>query len=146
MLENRGNDSDRIEALEPDQTVEFRVPDGSADTYLLLAGLAVAARQGFEMDDSLDLARKLYVKEDSIQSESARWKGKEMRLPTSCWESAAFLERDRHLYEAGTVFPPGIIDAAIARLRKYDDRGLNESLAGRKKKTRKYVDRFIQCA
>ena len=32
------------------QTVEFRCPDGSADIYLLLAGLAVAARHGFEME------------------------------------------------------------------------------------------------
>jgi len=31
------------------QTVEFRCPDGSANIYLLLAGLAVAARHGLEM-------------------------------------------------------------------------------------------------
>ena len=35
------------------QTVEFRCPDGSADVYLLIAGLAVAARHGFEMENAL---------------------------------------------------------------------------------------------
>jgi len=33
------------------QTIEFRCPDGSAEIYLLLAGLTVAARHGLETDD-----------------------------------------------------------------------------------------------
>ena len=43
------------------QTVEFRCPDGSADIYLLLAGLVIAARHGFEMQGALDYASKTYV-------------------------------------------------------------------------------------
>jgi glutamine synthetase len=43
------------------QTVEFRCPDGSADVYLLLAGLTVAARHGLESEDSLDFAHETYV-------------------------------------------------------------------------------------
>ena len=38
------------------QTVEFRCPDGSADVYLLIAGLAVPVRHGFEMKDALQYA------------------------------------------------------------------------------------------
>ena len=43
------------------QTVEFRCPDGSADIYLLLAGLTVAARHGLKMKDALDYAERTYV-------------------------------------------------------------------------------------
>ena len=38
------------------QTVEMRSPDGSADLYPLIAGLAVACRYGFEIDDALGLS------------------------------------------------------------------------------------------
>lgn len=41
------------------QTVEMRSPDGSADLYQLLAGLAVACRHGFEIENALDIAEKL---------------------------------------------------------------------------------------
>lgn len=40
------------------QTVEMRSPDGSADLYQLIAGLAVACRYGFEIDDALGIAEK----------------------------------------------------------------------------------------
>lgn len=43
------------------QTVEMRSPDGSADLYQLIAGLAVACRCGFEMPDALEIADKTYV-------------------------------------------------------------------------------------
>lgn len=41
------------------QTVEMRSPDGSADLYQLIAGLAVACRHGFEIENALDIAEKL---------------------------------------------------------------------------------------
>jgi len=40
------------------QTVEFRCPDGSADIYLLFAGLTVAARHGLEMENGLEFEKK----------------------------------------------------------------------------------------
>ena len=43
------------------QTIEIRNADGSADIYMLLAGLAVAARHGFDMADALDVAEHTYV-------------------------------------------------------------------------------------
>ena len=43
------------------QTIEIRNADGSADIYMLLAGLAVAARHGFDMADALDVAERTYV-------------------------------------------------------------------------------------
>ena len=38
------------------QTVEMRSPDGSADVYELIAGLVVACRYGFELENALDIA------------------------------------------------------------------------------------------
>ena len=38
------------------QTVEMRSPDGSADLYQLIAGLCVACRHGFEMENALEVA------------------------------------------------------------------------------------------
>ena len=43
------------------QTVEMRSPDGSADLYQLLAGLAVACRHGFEIENALAIAEQTYV-------------------------------------------------------------------------------------
>lgn len=43
------------------QTVEMRSPDGSADLYQLIAGLAVACRHGFEIENALEIAEKTYV-------------------------------------------------------------------------------------
>ena len=43
------------------QTVEFRCPDGSADVYLLLAGLTVAARHGLEMENALQMPKTLML-------------------------------------------------------------------------------------
>lgn len=37
----------------------MRSPDGSADIYQLIAGLAVACRHGFEIQDALAIAEKL---------------------------------------------------------------------------------------
>ena len=40
--------ADSVVRIENNQTVELRSPDGSANVYLLLAGMAVAARYGLE--------------------------------------------------------------------------------------------------
>ena len=52
------------------QTVEMRSPDGSADLYQLLAGLAVACRHGFEIENALDIAEKTYVNVNIHQKEN----------------------------------------------------------------------------
>ena len=48
----------------------MRSPDGSADLYQLLAGLAVACRYGFEIPDALDIAEKTYVNVNIHQEEN----------------------------------------------------------------------------
>jgi len=44
------------------QTVEMRSPDGSADLYQLLAGLAVACRHGFEIENALAIAEQTSIR------------------------------------------------------------------------------------
>jgi len=108
------------------QTVEFRVPDGSADVYLLLAGLCVAMEAGLTSKNALQTASRLHVVGNI--SKDAALTGKLESLPASCHESASALERDRKLYERDGVFSPQIIDFAIRRLMDHKDAHLNEEL------------------
>ncbi len=124
------------------QTIEFRSPDGSANVYLLLAGLAVAARHGLaEMPDALDYAEKLYV--DVNIFEHKEIEEKLPQLPGSCWESAERLERDRAVYEEYGVFSPALIDDTIRMLKSYEDRDLSERLYGDSQAIQKLVDEFF---
>ncbi len=50
----------------------MRSPDGSADLYQLLAGLAVACRHGFEIENALDIAEKTYVNVNIHQKRKRR--------------------------------------------------------------------------
>lgn len=103
------------------QTVEIRSADGSADIYLLLAGIAVAVRYGFEMPDALEKAEKNYVSVN-IHNKENEEKLKELRqLPANCHESALCLEEQRAIYEQDGVFSPRLIDGVINRLNDFDD-------------------------
>ncbi|MGL5405716.1 MAG: glutamine synthetase family protein [Propionibacteriaceae bacterium] len=106
------------------QTVELRSPDGSANVHLLLAGMAIAAREGLLAEDSLEFAEKSYIGVDASEVPGLA------QLPSSCAESADCLLRDRAIYEADEVFPAGMIDAHANLLKSYNDRGLSEKLFG----------------
>ena len=77
------------------QTVEMRSPDGSADLYQLLAGLAVACRYGFEIPDALDIAEKTYVNVNIHQEENKARLETLDQLPDSCAASAKRLQQQR---------------------------------------------------
>ncbi|MDR1699095.1 MAG: glutamine synthetase family protein [Prevotellaceae bacterium] len=129
------------------QTVEFRCPDCSADVYLLLAGLTVAARSGFEMQNALEIAEKTYVDVNIHQSEN-KDKVAAMQLdslPASCWESAERLNEQREVYERHGVFPPRIIDGIIADLKKFDDKNIRKELAHYPDKLMELVRKFYYC-
>ena len=51
------------------QTIELRTPDGSANVYLLLAGMTVAARHGFEMQNAVQFAKDRYVSVNIFEHE-----------------------------------------------------------------------------
>jgi len=127
------------------QTVEFRCPDCSADVYLLLAGLAVAARSGFEMQGALELARKTYVDVNIFHAEHRDKVASLDSLPASCWESAEMLAKQREIYERHGVFPPHVIDGIIRELKQFGDKDIRAGLAGHPEKTMELVRKHYHC-
>ncbi len=91
-------------------TIEFRLPDGSAHPYLLLAGVAQAMAAASRMPNLSELL---------VQS-SADNVGKTMppnsQLPPSFPDIAVALEKMRDVFTAGDVFPSRWIDLLISKL------------------------------
>ena len=141
------NPQDRREALDfaDSQTVEFRCPDGSANIYFLLAGLSVAARHGLEMEGALDLADRLYVDVNIFSPEHKAIRERLPQLPTSCWESAECLLRDRQIYERDSVFSPVVVDGLVRMLKSYNDKDLSERYYGKGDEIKKLVDEYFHC-
>lgn len=102
------------------QTVEIRSADGSADIYQLIAGLAVAVRYGFEIENALEVAKKTYVDVNIHNAENADRLKDLDQLPVNCSASADALARLRAVFEKHGVFSPGMIDGIIAKLKAFD--------------------------
>lgn len=124
------------------QTVELRSPDGSADVYLLLAGIAVAAKQGILNPKSLEIAKKLYVGVNIFKDENKKRCDELEKLPASCHESAERLNQKRNIFEHKNIFPAGTIDRIINQLKSYDDKSLSEKLYGNNEEIRKLVNKY----
>ncbi|MGE5424722.1 MAG: glutamine synthetase family protein [Syntrophothermus sp.] len=127
------------------QTVEFRCPDGSADIYLLLAGLTVAARHGIEKEDALELAEKTYVDVNIFEEKHKTRVSKLQQLPDSCWNSADCLEKQRAIYEQYDVFPHQIIDGVIKKLKSYNDGQLRNQIKDNEKEILRLVNSYLHC-
>ncbi len=128
------------------QTVELRSPDGSADIHKLFAGLVIAAEHGLEMENALEKARKLYVDYNIFQENSVSKKKKLEALPSSCWESAECLLAQRDYYEKDGVFPAGVIDNVVSKLKAFDDKGLSEKLFNKNEEISALVRKFLHCS
>ena len=125
------------------QTFEFRVPDGSADLYLLVASLMVACQHGLDMEGSLEKAEELYAPVD-IFKDGYREKLETLeQLPASCYESAEWLQEKRKVFEKDGLFPAGKIDSVIEHLKAFKDHKLSEKLYGENEKIRKLVDKYL---
>ena len=127
------------------QTVEMRSPDGSADIYQLIAGLAVACRYGFEMDNALEVAQKTYINVNIHQKENADRLNSLACLPDSCAASAVCLEEQRAAFEKHNVFSPAMIDGIIKRLKSYNDKTLRADIADDKDKMLSLVHQYFHC-
>jgi glutamine synthetase len=127
------------------QTVEFRCPDGSADVYLLLAGLTVAARHGLEMEHALDFAKQTYVDVNIFHDEHKEKVQCLDKLPASCWESAERLAEQANIYMKNDIFPRNIIDGIITGLKKFDDKSLRSKISGDDGEIMKLVNRYFHC-
>lgn len=124
------------------QTVELRSADGSANVYLLLAGITTAALRGLENPEALKLAEKLYVSVDVGKNQ------KDLnlpQLPASCYEAGQQLLNDRALYEKHNIFPPAIIDGIASSLKAFDDKNLSEKLFGDGDELMKVVKKYLHC-
>jgi len=96
-------------------TIEFRLPDGSAHPYLLLAGVAQAMAAGRSTPDLAGWLERTSSAQNQTQTFDAD--GGCGRLPTSFADIASLLARHRAVFEDGNVFPPGLIDLFLAMLR-----------------------------
>ena len=125
------------------QTIELRTPDGSANVYLLLAGMTVAARHGFEMENAIQYAKDRYVSVNIFEHEEVL-KRLDV-LPDSCAASADLLERDRAIYEEKGIFAPALIDGILKELRSYNDRTLRAEIGNDPEKILSLVESFMHC-
>ena len=126
------------------QTAEFRVPDGSADIYHLLAGMVMAMQHGIEMEKGLELAEKLRIEENLFNNKQLA--DELEHLPASCSESADELEKEIDFFNSDNVFPIGTLERFIAILRSYNDRNLSEELYQNDEEIMKLVKRFLNYA
>ena len=127
------------------QTVEMRSPDGSADVYELIAGLVVACRYGFELENALEVAEKTYVNVNIHKKENAAKLNDLAQLPDSCAASADCLERQRAIFESRGVFSPAMIDGILKALRAFDDRTIREDIGNDRERMLELVHRFFHC-
>ena len=127
------------------QTVEMRSPDGSADLYQLLAGLAVACRHGFEIENALAIAEQTYVNVNIHQKENADKLKALAQLPDSCAASADCLQKQRTVFEQYNVFSPAMINGIISRLRSYNDDTLRKDIQDKPEEMLALVSKFFHC-
>ncbi|MFO7977945.1 MAG: glutamine synthetase family protein [Bacteroidales bacterium] len=131
--------------LSDKQTFEFRCPDGSADIYLLIAGLCVGARHGYEMPDGLEYAEKTYV-DVNIFDDKHKHKCDELdQLPVSCKQAAEYLKKQAEIYLQYGVFTQSLIDGIARRLGDFRDEHLREKISTNNEETMKLVQRFLHC-
>ena len=93
-------------------TIEFRLPDGSAQPYLLLAGVAQAMVAGKSIPNLELLLQKTEASTKEKQSEYAT------AIPKSFADVADALEKSRATFESAGIFPTGLIDNVLATLAK----------------------------
>ena len=128
------------------QTVELRSPDGSADIYKLFAGLVIAAEHGLAMQNALRKAEDLYVDYNIFKNNNKTKKKNLESLPASCWESAECLIAQRDYFERDGVFPAGVIENVVSKLKAFDDKGLSEKLYNKNEEISALVRTFLHCS
>jgi len=127
------------------QTFELRSPDGSADIYLLIAGICVGARHGFEMPNGLEFAAKTYVDINIFDEKHKARKDDLNHLPFSCKAAADALLAKSAIFKQHGVFPENLIQATVNQLNAYDDENLRDRVSGDPQETMKLVRQFLHC-
>lgn len=120
------------------KTFELRAPDPSANAYLLFAGIVVATEYELKnTKEALQIAEELHIEKAVKGDKGLR------RLPQSCSESAANLEKDRKYYEAEGVFPKTVIDNTIKKLESYKDQSLLQRLKNEPQKIEELMQNYL---
>jgi len=127
------------------QTAELRSADCSADIYQLIAAMVVAAREGFEMEDTLKKAEELYVSVNIHSDENKAKLATLNGLPDSCSASAGRLAEKRDVFEKYDVFSPEMISGIIKKLESYDDATLRNEIAGNRNAMLELVKKYWHC-
>ncbi len=125
------------------QTVEFRVPDGSASVHHLLAGLCVAANYGLQKEDALKIAEKSYLKLG--EGREAMIKNKLRTLPDSCVKSAIELQKQKDIYTRNNVFTEDIIEQISQNLTAFNDEFLRQKIEGNIEELLYLVKKYFHC-
>ena len=108
-----------------------------------MASLAVAVRHGFEMKNALEYADKTYVDVDIFKDDK---KADELKhLPSSCWESAESLEKQKDILLKYGVFTEGILNGIIEYHKSYNDKNLRKEIEDNPEKVIKLVDKYFHC-
>jgi glutamine synthetase len=89
------------------ETVEFRLPDGSAHPHLLLAGVAQAVTHAAGLADLEEILDATISARARVQPETA------YPLPRTFAEVERELRRHEEVFRAGDVFPPGVLERAV---------------------------------
>jgi len=127
------------------QTVELRSPDGSADIYMLMAGIVVAAHHGLEMKDALKIAEKTYVDVDIFNEKNKKRLSELNHLPASCYESAEALEQQKQHYLKYEVMTEGTIKGIVDYHKSFNDKNLREELKDKPDELLKMVRKYFHC-
>lgn len=93
-------------------TIEFRLPDGAAHPYLLLAGVAQAMVLGKSLEAIDQLLENTSALKAMEHPESVA------RVPRNLQEVGVELERHRQVFEQGNVFPDHALSKLIDRLKQ----------------------------
>jgi len=127
------------------QTVEFRAGDGSANICLYIASLICGAIEGFNMKDWQDFSDKHFIDTNIFNDNNKKLREKFDFLPSSCYDSALELEKNRDIYEKNSIFSPKLIDSVIKKLQSYNDKNLSERLYGKEEEIKKIVENYLYC-
>ncbi|MFA7116401.1 MAG: glutamine synthetase family protein [Bacteroidales bacterium] len=128
------------------QTIEIRNGDGSADIYLMMAAVTVAARHGFEMDDALEVAAKNYVDVNIHKAENSSKLSTLASLPDSCYKSAQALRAKKDIYTAKGVFDSDMLESQARMLENFKDQSLREDVTKKGEKAiLEVVNKYFHC-
>lgn len=127
------------------QTFELRSPDGSADIYLLIAGICAGARHGLEMPDALEFAQRTFVDVNIFDSKYKSKQDNLPQLPYSCKAASEALLQMADVFKKYDVFTDQLINGIAHQLESFDDENLREKISGSNEETINVVKRFIHC-